>query len=413
MSSPNNMPIYSYEAISSKGERIGGKEVAVSERELAHLLKVRGLVLVSAKEESEKKQGATFSDFFEGLFGVSLKEKLMFTRNLKVMVEAGIALPKALEVLTLQAKNKQLKKSLEDMRQQVLQGHTLSQTMEAHPRVFSELFSNMVKVGEESGTLQNVLTQLTLQMEKQYELKSRIQGALMYPMVILLAMIGIGVLMLVMVVPKLALTFKELNVSLPLTTQFVIGLGEFLTERWYVAIALLIGGIVGSGRFFKTAKGKVLKDTLLFRFPVIAGILLKTNAATTVRTLSSLVASGVPIVRSLEITSRVLGSSKFREALSQSALEVGKGVKLSQALKAYTNLYPLLVVHMVEVGEETGKSAEVLSQLADFYEEEVANATKSVASIIEPILMLFIGGVVGFFAVSMIQPMYSILQTIK
>ena len=195
------MPTYSYEAISSTGERIGGREAAVSERELAQLLKARGLVLVQASKETEKKQGPAFSDFFEGFFGVSLAEKLMFTRNLKVMVGAGIALPKALEILTLQAKNKQLRKALEDMRQKIFQGHTFSQTMEAHPKVFSELFSNMVKVGEESGTLDNVLAQLALQMGKQYELKSRIQGALMYPAVILLAMLGIGVLMIVVVVP--------------------------------------------------------------------------------------------------------------------------------------------------------------------------------------------------------------------
>ncbi|TSC56892.1 MAG: hypothetical protein Greene071421_402 [Parcubacteria group bacterium Greene0714_21] len=407
------MPTYSYEAISSTGERIGGREVAVSERELGQLLKARGLVLVQASKEAEKKQGSAFSDFFAGFFGVSLAEKLMFTRNLKVMVGAGVALPKALEILTLQAKNKQLRKALEDMRQKIFQGHTLSQTMEAHPAVFSELFSNMVKVGEESGTLGSVLAQLALQMGKQYELKSRIQGALMYPAVILLAMIGIGVLMLVVVVPQLARTFKELNVPLPITTRFVIGLGEFFTQRWYVAAVLFIAGIVGFWKFGKTSRGKALKDALFFRFPIIAGIILKTNAATTVRTLSSLIASGVPIVRSLEITSRVLGSSKFQQALSLSALEVGKGVKLSQALRSYTNLYPLLVVQMLEVGEETGKSAEVLSQLADFYEEEVGNATKNVASVIEPLLMLFIGGVVGFFAVSMIQPMYSILQTIK
>ena len=407
------MPTYSYEAISSTGERLGGKEAAVSEKELAHLLKARGLVLVQAKEESGKKQGSSLSDFFEGIFGVSLREKLMFTRNLKVMVGAGITLPKALEILTLQAKNKQLRKALEDMRQKVFQGFMLSQTMAAHPTVFSELFSNMVKVGEESGTLDNVLSQLALQVEKQYELKSRIQGALMYPAVILLAMIGIGILMIVMVVPKLALTFKDLHVPLPITTRFVIGLGEFLTQRWYFAIALLIAGIVGFWRFGKTARGKALKDFLFFRLPVISGIILKSNAATTIRTLSSLIASGVPIVRSLEITSRVLGSLQFREALASCALEVVKGVKLSQALKAYTNLYPLLVVQMVEVGEETGKSAEVLSKLADFYEEEVGNATKSVAAIIEPLLMLFVGGVVGFFAVSMIQPMYSILQSIK
>jgi type IV pilus assembly protein PilC len=407
------MPTYSYEAIGLTGQRIGGNEVAVSERELAHVLKARGLVLVRSSAQTEKKQGSAFSHFFAGFFGVSLAEKLMFTRNLKVMVGAGIALPKALEILTLQAKQKQLKVALQDLREKVLQGHTLSQAMEMHPQVFSELFSNMVKVGEESGTLDNILSQLVLQLEKQYELKSRIQGALMYPAVILLAMIGIGVLMIVVVVPKLALTFRELNIPLPLTTRFVIGLGEFLTERWYIALALLAGGIVGFWRFFKTPKGKALKDSLLFHFPVVAGIVLKTNAATTVRTLSSLIGSGVPIVRSLEITSRVLGSSKFREALALSALEVGKGVKLSQALKAYTNLYPLLVVHMVEVGEETGKSAEVLSKLADFYEEEVGNATKNLAAVIEPLLMLFIGGVVGFFAVSMVQPMYSILQTLK
>ena len=231
----------------------------------------------------------------------------------------------------------------------------------------------------------------------------------MYPAVIICAMIGIGFLMLVMVVPKLAATFEELNIELPATTQLVIGMGNFAAHYWYLLPVIIIVLFFLFRAILKTKAGKKVVDTLILKIPIISSLIRKTNSAYTVRTLGSLIASGVPIVRSLEVLSNTLGNTYYKKAIAECAEKVRKGSKLSEALKKYENIYPFLVIQMIEVGEETGKTSDILIQLADFYEEEVTTTTKGLSSIIEPIIMVIIGGAVGFFAISMIQPMYAML----
>ena len=267
----------------------------------------------------------------------------------------------------------------------------------------------MVRVGEESGTLEDVLQVLSRQMEREYELKSKIKGAMIYPAIIICAMLGIGILMLVMVVPQLAETFEELGIELPLTTQIVIGLAAFLTQKWYLAIIILFVLVFLFWRLMKIKSGKKIIDALLLKIPIISPIVRKTNSAYTARTLSSLITAGVPIVKSLEITSGTLGNIYYKSALATAAEKVRKGEKISEALKPYENIYPSIVIQMVAVGEETGETSNVLLQLADFFEEEISNATKNLTAVIEPVIMIIIGAAIGFFAVSMIQPMYSML----
>ena len=235
----------------------------------------------------------------------------------------------------------------------------------------------------------------------------------MYPSVVIAAMLGVGTLMLIVVIPQLAATFRELEVPLPLATSIVIGLGTFLSKFWYIAFPALFGFLVLAFRLTKTKVGKRAFDAFILKAPLFGGITQKMNAALMTRTLSSLITSGVPIVRSLEITSKVLGNIYFQDSLEVSAQRVGKGEKLSAALKSYGHLYPVVVVQMVEVGEETGETGNILAKLAEFYEEGVTQVTKNLTSIIEPILMLIIGATVGFFAISMIQPMYGMLSAIK
>ncbi|MBI1984841.1 MAG: type II secretion system F family protein [Candidatus Wildermuthbacteria bacterium] len=406
------MPLYSYNAISAQGERVSGEETANTEQELAHVLRARNLMLTSAKAKDNEKKSSPLS-FLKISFGVSMGEKLFFIRNLKVMVSSGVSLPKSLDVLQEQAASSTFQKALRSIKEKILKGSTLSDAMGAYPAIFPDIFTNMIKVGEESGTLESVLSNLSLQLEKQHELRSKVLGALMYPAIVVCAMFGIGLMMLVVVVPTLAKTFADLGVQLPITTRLVIGLGNFLSFQWYFAIAIAASVSLLFWKAARTASGKRMLDSLTLKAPVISGIVKKTNAAVTVRTLSSLIASGVPIVRSLEITSKVLGNSFYREALANAAQEVGKGQKLSEVLKPASSLYPLIVIQMIEVGEETGQSSEVLGKLAEFFENEVEQITQNLASIVEPILMLLIGGVVGFFAVSMIQPMYSMLGSLQ
>lgn len=407
------MPTYFYTATSLQGEKITGTENAKSERDLARSLHERGYIITKVTSDEQKNPRLKFLQMLEGFFTVSLSEKLLFMRNLKVMVEAGVALPKTLEILALQTGSPQLKHALADIREKVLQGEMLSVAMSRHPAVFPDLFVNMIRAGEESGTMEGVLSHLTLQLEREHDLKSKIQGALMYPAVVVVAMVGVGIIMLVSVVPNLAKTFKELGVALPPTTRFVIGLGEFLGHQWYIALLVFLVAAFALYRALKSKKGKWFVDGLVLRIPLFSSLVQKINSAFFARTLSSLIGAGIPIVKSLEITSTVLNNGRFRKALEDAAEQVRKGAKLSQSLKSSGKLYPLVVLQMLEVGEETGQTGEILAKLADFFEEEVNIITKNFASVIEPVLMLFMGAMVGFFAVSMIQPMYSILSSVK
>ena len=404
------MPSYSYTAISQEGEKTSGVEIAKTEQELAQFLHKKGYVLTSVEEQGRKQKNSfSLKNISLNIFGVPLKEKLVFTRNLKVMITAGVSLPKALGALAEQTRNKKMQKALEATKEEIVKGRALSEAMAQQPKVFSELFQNMVKAGEASGTLEEVLAQLTIQMERDYEVRSKIRGALLYPSVIIFAMLVIAVFMLTFVVPKLAATFADLEVELPATTKIIVGMGEFFAQFWYIVIIGFIVAVIGFLRALKTKVGKKLFDFAILKVPVISGIVKDMQTALTARTLSSLLAAGVPVVSALEITSRVLGNWYFREAIEVSSKEVQKGSKLSEVLKNYEHLYPVMIIQMIQVGEETGETTDILKKVAEFFEEEIDNVTKNLTSIIEPVLMLVIGVVVGFFAISMFQPMYSLV----
>ena len=402
------MSRYNYIAKTLQGKSCSGTLEAKDEHELARILRKEGSILIKAtSEEEEHKKKFLITVSFLGR--VSLTEKIMFTRNLRVMIAAGVALPRTLRILADQAKNKKFRKTLLKIREEIVKGRAFSESLDKYPSIFSELFVSMVKVGEETGTLEEVLRILTQQMEKEHEIKSSIKGAMIYPAVIIFAMVCIGVLMLIMVIPKLAAVFSELEVELPLTTKIVIATGTFLSKFWFLLPVGILVFLFLLRVILKTKTGKLVFDTFVLKIPIIAPIIKKTNSAHTVRTLSSLIAAGVPIVRSLEIVSGTLGNVHYKKAISEVAEEVKKGAKLAGVLKRYENIYPTLVIQMIEVGEETGKTSDVLEKLAEFFEEEVANTTKNLSAVIEPVLMLIVGAVVGFFAISMIQPIYSMV----
>ena len=407
--SSTKMPKYFYTAKSLKGEEKSGVLEAKDIHQLAKKLREQDFILIKAETGTDLAKKRKFAISLP-LGGVGLKEKMFFARNLQVMVTSGLPLPRAIETLSSQTKSKKFQKALLNIKEDVVKGKSFSEALSIYPDIFSELFLNMVKVGEEAGTLDEVLKILAQQMERENTLKSKITGAMIYPAVIIVAMLGIGILMLVMVVPQLAATFKELEIELPATTRFVMGLATFLVEKWYLVILILVFFIFFFLQAKRTKRGKATIDSLLLKLPIISPIIRKTNAAQTIRTLSSLIASGVPIVRALEIVSGTLGNIYFKKAISEAAERVRKGEKLSEALKPYQDIYSLTVIQMIAVGEETGETSSILEKLADFFEEEVGRATENLASVIEPVIMLIIGAAVGFFAISMIQPMYSMLQ---
>jgi len=404
------MAKFKYTAVSFSGDTKSGVLESKDETDLAQLLKQEGYVLVSAESEesANRKKGILNIQIFSG---VSLAEKMMITRNLQVMVKAGVSLPRALSILSAQSNNPALKNALKGIGEEINRGQTFFSALSKFPQFFSPLFVSMIRVGEESGTLDGVLENLTHQMDRENDLRSKIIGALIYPIVVISAMLGIGVIMLVVVVPKLSETFRELNVPLPASTQAIVAVGSFLANQWYLAIIMLAILAIVIRQALKTKSGRKVGDTLILKMPIVSNIVSGTNAAYFTRTLSSLITAGVPIIEGLNIVSGAMSNIYFETAIKETAEKVGKGIKLSDSMQPY-QVFPIMIRQMIEVGEETGQTADILGKLADYYEEEVVNYTKNLSALIEPLLMLIVGGAVGFFAISMIQPMYSILQNV-
>jgi type IV pilus assembly protein PilC len=343
---------------------------------------------------------------------VKLREKIVFARNLSSMIEAGIALSRALEILERQTKNPKMQDVLHSVSEDIKNGGTLSGGMKKFPRVFSPLFVAMVHAGEESGQLVDTLGVVGKQLEQSYTLRKKIKGAMMYPTIVLFAMLIIGILMFIYVVPTLTATFKEANIELPMSTKVIMVISDFLVENTISAIGILVGFFAGIYLGLKTKRGQRISDFIVLHIPIISGIVKQYNSAQTARTLSSLFSSSVSVVEALSITEDVLQNSYYKAVLVKAQDVVQKGVPLSSVFAENERIYPALVSEMMMVGEETGKLADMLEKIAVFYEEEVDAVTKDLSTVIEPFLMLFIAGGVGFFAVSMISPMYKLTASI-
>jgi len=399
------MPQYTYIAKSLSGKTKKGKMPAKDLKDLAHILRSQGYILISADVQKEKK--LRFS--LPLLKTVPLAQKLMFTRNLEVMVEAGVALPKAIHTLSRQTKNKYFKKVLRQIEDEIIKGESFSAAIKKHPKIFPELYYSMIHVGEKTGSLSESLKVLAFHLERSHRLRSKVRGALMYPTVVVSAMILIGAIMLIKVVPQLSAAFESLEIELPKITQLVIDTGNILAENWYIVFLVLFGLPVLLIVLMKKRTTRRVIDRLLLKLPLLSSLVKKINTAYVARTLSSLIHGGVSIVEALEITSNSVSNDLFRKTLLTAKEEVKKGKKLSEVLERFPEIYPPVFIQMIQVGEETGQTSEILTKLADFLEEEVTNTTQNLSSIIEPILLLLIGGVIAVFAISMIKPIYSMM----
>lgn len=339
-------------------------------------------------------------------------DKIIFARNLAAMLGAGLSLARCLGAMERQTKSPKLKYIVRSVSGSVRKGGALHEALAQHPHTFSALFIAMVHAGEEGGKLPDALQSIAVQMDKSYKLKKKVKGALLYPGVVLTAMVGIGFLMMTEVVPTLKQTFDELGVNLPPTTQAVIAASDFLVKHTLVALAGVLLVVVGFVYALRTPQGKRLFDNFILRLPAVGSIVKEVQSARFARTLSSLLGSGVSIVDSLTITSEVVGNVYHRDVVLAARAVVEKGEAMSSIFNLHEDLYPPLVGEMMAVGEETGELSTMLTRVADFYESEVEQKTKDMSTIIEPFLMLFIGAGVGFFALAMIAPIYSLSDAI-
>ena len=403
--------LFTYKAKTKTGEIIEGSQEASDRFSVSRDLRSKGNIPISINQASG---GALSIDgLIEKIFGsVKLSELIIFTRNLSGMLKAGLPLARALSVVEKQTKNNIFKKILADLQNEINSGGTFSGGLAKYPKVFSKLFISMVKAGEESGNLSNALLEVGMNLNKSYTLTKKVKGAMIYPGVILSAMVIIGILLFAFVVPTLAKTFVELGVKLPATTRFIIGLGNFFSN--YLIFALLSVFAIGFGGYmlFKAKFMQKYIDFVVIRIPVIGNIAKEVNTARTARTMASLLLSGVAITRAIEITSDVVQNIYYKKVLAEAKDKVEKGSPFSFAFTENTKLYPIMMSEMIQVGEETGKLSDMLLEIANFYEEEIEEKTKNLSTIIEPILMIFIGGGVGFFFFFLITPLYSVLNNI-
>ena len=404
--------IFSYKAKTKEGGIV--EEVIESSDKFLLLreLKSRGLTVLSIKEK--KVNSFNLDKMVQNFFSkVKIQEQIIFTKNLSGMLSAGLSLSRAISVLQKQTKNPKFNTILVSLNNEINAGGTLSSGLSKFPNVFSKLFVSMTRAGEESGNLAVSLLEVGKILEKSNSLTKKIRGALIYPGVILSAMVVIGILMFAFVVPTLSKTFKDVGADLPASTKLIINLGDFFSHNLILSFVGLIVLVVGVSYLFRASFMAKYIDFVILKIPLVGEMAKQLNTARTARSMSSLLLSGVPIIRTIEITEDVVQNIYYKNILKQAIEAVEKGEPLSEVFKSNPNFYPIMMSEMVQVGEETGKLADMLLQIAVFYEEEIENKTKNLSTIIEPFLMVIIGVAVGFFAVSMITPMYKVMENVK
>lgn len=404
------MALFKYKAIDKEGKQIEESKEFEDKSDLHSYLRKGNNTIVSMEEVKKRN---LIPNLNISIFNrVKSEQKISFAKNLAVMLDAGLSLSRALSILEKQSQKKPINKIIKSIFTNVNMGKSLSESLKEHPNIFSDLFVAMVSSGEESGKLSVSLKHIADQLEKSYFMAKKIKGAMIYPTVIVVLMIVIGFLMMIFMVPQLTDTFKGLNVPLPLATRFLIGVSDFMINNIAFIIPSIILIFMGLFSFFKSKSGKVILDFCFLKIPIISNLVKEVNSARTARTLSSLISSGVNVVDSLKVTENVLQNSYFKEVMKKMINSVQKGDPMSGVFADHTNLYPIFMSEMVGVGEETGNISSMFENIANFYENEISEKTKNMSAIIEPFLMVLIGIVVGFFAIAMLAPTYSLVDVI-
>ena len=404
------MPIFIYQGETASGEKVEKTVTAADRFAVYDIARTDGHKIVSIEEKSKRslKSLLNVEKLNYLLSRVSNDELVMTTRNLGSMLKAGLTVTRALSVIGRQSTNPRLQGVIKRINERINAGEQFNQTLKEFPEVFSDLYVAMIKSGEETGDLALTLQTLSMQMERASNLTKKIKGAMIYPAIVLTIMVIIAVLMMIFVMPQITSVFKGMNQELPATTQFLINLSDFFATQLWLALGIIGGTFFSIIYFFRSKVGHLFSSWLVTRLPIIGTMAKETNSARTARTLSSLLNSGVDVMQSLSITEEVVQNVFYKKVLRESRARVEKGTALSEVFVERTDLYPILVGEMILVGEETGQIAGMLGELASFYETEVERKTKDLSTIIEPLLMVVIGAGVGFFALALIAPIYSI-----
>lgn len=400
------MPLYTYKAKDDKGKIIEDVTQASSRQEAAANLKSEGLQILIIKRPETKLES-----IFSGK--ISVADKAAFCRFLATMLRAGMPLPEAINIIRKESDNKRLRKVLTDVGFQIRKGSSLSLSLSKYPNDFDEIFLTMVKAGEESGNLDKTFDYLSKQLLISHEMTQKVKGAMVYPAVIVVAMIANGILMITFVLPKISNVFSQLNLKLPKTTSLILAFGNFVGEN----TALVLGGaallLFIIFLIFYIRKTRKILGQIFSRAPMVKKLVDQIDVSRFARTLSALLKSAVPILTALDVSSDTLSQDRLKKEAKKFSAEVAGGESLSEVLVKSKKIFPQVMVQTIRAGEESGSLEVVLEELAEFYEREVDYSLKRLTSIIEPVLMLVIGVAVGAMVVMMVIPIYSIVGSLE
>jgi type IV pilus assembly protein PilC len=402
---------YAFKALDLSGVSTRGELEADDKQTVASQLRSKGLIVLDIEE---KKSAADIGDMIGRFKKVKAQELTVATRQLSTMVSSGMSLLRALYVLEEQAKSDKLKEALIQVRKDVEAGISLSDALRRHPDIFNDLYVAMVEAGELGGILEETLQRVADQLEKDDSLRRQVKSALMYPFMIGGFALVVLLALVTFLVPVFEKVFKDFGGDLPVITKFTVAMSHFVTGQWYLGLALVVGTVVGFRRWKRSDRGRMQWDRFKLRIPWgIGGIVQKVALARFSRTYSALIAAGVPMLQAIEITGRTAGNRVVERAMENVRESVKGGGSIATPMRAEPTAFPTMVTQMVGVGEETGALEAMLSKVADFYEDEVAAAVKALTSILEPLMIVVVGGIVGFIVISMYMPMFKVYDQIR
>ena len=400
------MPFYAYTAVDKAGKKIKSVMEADNESLVLQHLRAEALQVLELKE-SKKRSGAKVA---KGK--VKPKALVVFSRQFATMIDAGIPILRCLDILVGQTKDPILKPVLDNVRTDVKGGLTLNEAMAKHPQVFNKLYLNMIRAAELGGILDIILDRLSGFLEYENEVRAKIKSAMMYPVLVLCFSQVMLLVLFSFVLPKFKDIFTGMDVKLPAMTAMLFSIGDFMQKYWWTIILMVAAVIIGLKMWGKTPVGRYKLDFFKLKFPIVGELTLKMSVARFCRTFGTLINSGVPMMRSLEIVGETLGNAVLAEAVANTRISIREGQKLSAPLAA-SGLFPSMVTHMIDVGEESGRLSEMLVKVGDFYDTEVEATVKGLTSMIEPMLIMFLGAVVGFIAISVMTPIFTIVNSVS
>jgi type IV pilus assembly protein PilC len=400
------MPVFQYVGVTNTGSQVNGELNAASRDDVTALLRKRRIRPVSIKTKPLEFKMPAFGG------GVKLEHVSRFTRQFSAMTASGLPLVQCLDVLAEQTESKDFGNAIRKVSLDIQGGTTLADAMSKHPKVFNRLYTNMVAAGEASGNLDEIMSRLAEYQEKNQRLIRKIKGALTYPAVVGVVAIGATFAMLTFVVPTFAQMFVDMGGSLPMPTMIVMAISKFLTKYLVLIIAAVVGAVIGILQWYKTEDGRFKIDGFLLKTPIIGDLIRKSSVSRFSQTLSTLLTSGITIVDALQITAKTCGNAVLERGLMRTVERITGGLTIAEPLRE-TGVFPPMVIHMISVGEKTGGLADMLQKVSQFYEEEVDGAVDALTSIIEPVMIVFMGGAVGGILIAMYLPMFDMVGAIK